>query len=376
MASSGRRSPLTYIAIVAIAFLIIGVIAGRLVRSPQQVLADTAPPAYSTLTNPVTERSLASSFSGSGKVTYPHTTDVTLQPPSDGTTPVITSVATSEGSTLSNGQLLCTVAGSPVFYLSGPFPLYRDISYGDHGPDVTEIQEALNADDITTDVDGIFGASTQTSIQELYARAGTAAPTPTHTAKSPGAITGKNGIVVLQSSFLVAPHSTRLILKNHLHVGQVLSGPALTLASATPAVVVRLPTFEARRVKIGQAVQISAGRGIRLSGSVDSKGAPSSSGQTGLTVPVRVRPKRAISAGTRGISVDFGKARSGHKVLVVPQSAIFNSSDGGLDVEKVIADRQERVTVTLGESADGYVHVIPHPATALKVGDLVAVSGQ
>jgi peptidoglycan hydrolase-like protein with peptidoglycan-binding domain len=47
------------------------------------------------------------------------------------------------GRTISNGEQLAAIDGEPMFALTGRVPAWRDITPGESGPDVTELQKAL-----------------------------------------------------------------------------------------------------------------------------------------------------------------------------------------------------------------------------------------
>ena len=42
-----------------------------------------------------------------------------------------------------NGEQLAELDGEPLFALAGPVPAWRDLTPGESGPDVTELQNAL-----------------------------------------------------------------------------------------------------------------------------------------------------------------------------------------------------------------------------------------
>jgi hypothetical protein len=56
---------------------------------------------------------------------------------------VVTSVGVTDGSVLRNGGQIATVAGSPIFALVAPEPMYRPLAIGDEGPDVGALFEVL-----------------------------------------------------------------------------------------------------------------------------------------------------------------------------------------------------------------------------------------
>jgi len=66
------------------------------------------------------------------------------------------------GGTVRNGERLAEIDGEPLFALTGPVPAWRDLTPGESGPDVTELQKALAALGYYDDGDtpGYFGPAT------------------------------------------------------------------------------------------------------------------------------------------------------------------------------------------------------------------------
>ncbi len=69
------------------------------------------------------------------------------------------------------GVPLIEVSGSPVFLLHGDFPSYRDLHPGLTGPDVSQLNEALNRLGYSTDGDE-YDSSTAAAVEALYRNAG------------------------------------------------------------------------------------------------------------------------------------------------------------------------------------------------------------
>jgi len=49
------------------------------------------------------------------------------------------------GDTISSGRQLAEIDGQPLFALTGAVPAWRDLTPGETGPDVAELQQALAA---------------------------------------------------------------------------------------------------------------------------------------------------------------------------------------------------------------------------------------
>src|SRR5712671_6284275 len=66
------------------------------------------------------------------------------------------------GGTVRNGEQLAELDGQPLFALAGTVPAWRDLTPGETGPDVTELQQALASLGYYDDGDtaGYYGAAT------------------------------------------------------------------------------------------------------------------------------------------------------------------------------------------------------------------------
>lgn len=90
-------------------------------------------------------------------------------------------------------------------------------------------------------------------------------------------------------------------------------------------------------------------------------------------------PAIHVSAAGRGVTPSSGNlllqtATTGHKVLVVPVTAIYTGADGSTDVRKIGGDVIREVPVRVGLSAGGYVHVTAvSAATPIWAGDRVTI---
>lgn len=94
-------------------------------------------PVYAKVENRIVDDRLA--FSGvikSGPA-------VPIQIDLEGQEPIVVRQTLQAGEALKWGDLAGVVSGKPYFVLPGPLPLYRDLSLGDEGDDVSALQRAL-----------------------------------------------------------------------------------------------------------------------------------------------------------------------------------------------------------------------------------------
>ena len=197
-----RRRVLLGVGIAAALLGVGGVIGASLVKSPQQLAADTAAPPPTVTTAAVVSRVLTSSVQMRG-VVYPATEyDVYPSAPSpdaaagtgtgtgtdtgtgtgtgtdSGSAVYISKVGVAAGDTIRNGSQLAEIDGEPLFALKGTVPAWRELVPGDSGPDVAELQKALASLGYYSDADspGYFGGATQYAVSLYYEHLGYTPP--------------------------------------------------------------------------------------------------------------------------------------------------------------------------------------------------------
>ena len=191
-----RRRVLLWVGIAAALLAVGGLIGASFVKSPQQLAADTAPPSATVTTAAVVSQVLTSSVQMRG-VVYPSTQyDVYVSAPSSSSSssaPVsgssgagsstgavyISKLEVATGETIRNGQQLAELDGQPLFALTGPVPAWRDLTPGESGPDVAELQHALGSLGYYDggDTAGYFGAATRDAVSAFNTHLGYAVPT-------------------------------------------------------------------------------------------------------------------------------------------------------------------------------------------------------
>jgi peptidoglycan hydrolase-like protein with peptidoglycan-binding domain len=394
-----------------------GLIGASFVKSPAQLAADAAPPAPTVTTAPVVSQILTASVQMRG-VVYPATEyDVYPSAPSSGGTgagssssgagssPVyISKLDVAAGDTIKNGERLAEIDGQPLFALTGTVPAWRDLTPGESGPDVAELQKALAALGYYDgyDTPGYFGSATEYAVYLYYEHLG-------YTPPSSGGVPASNVVFL--------PSLPATVIAVNGATGEQPGQPFLELAArGSLALTGELPPAYAAQVKTGLKVQIfdevtgihatgtvanlgtatttvptgtivdigsgssSSSSSSSSSGSSSSSSSSSSSNSSGETpfVPLTVRPATALAAALNGenvlVTVDTGQTEG--PVLTVPVAAIVATASGTSFVTVVGAHgRQTQVPVTPGISENGYVQVTPVTPSALKAGENVVVSG-
>jgi peptidoglycan hydrolase-like protein with peptidoglycan-binding domain len=409
-----RRRVLLAVGIAAALLAVGGLIGASFVKSPQQLAADSAAPPPTVTTAAVVSQVLTSSVQMRG-VVYPATQyDVYATAPSSGASSpggspsgsssavYISKLDVAVGDTVRNGRQLAEIDGQPLFALTGTVPAWRDLTPGESGPDVAELQKALAAlgyyDD--GDTSGYFGSATQYAVYLYYQHLGYAAPS-------------SGGVPEADVVFL--PRLPATVVAVNGATGQQPGQPFLELAArGSLALTGELPPAYAAQVKAGLKVTIyDEVTGIRATGTVADLGtasttspagtvvdigtAPSSAGSTGsgstgsssssssssnsgatVFIPLTVRPSRSLAAALNGenvlVTVETGQTEG--PVLTVPVAAIVTTASGTSFVTVVGAHgKQTEVPVTPGIAENGYVQVTPVTPGALAAGDRVVVSG-
>ncbi len=160
---------------VAVASAAAGIVVGTQIKSPaDEAAARQAPPA-SRITVPVEQRILSSSLVLSGEVQYNEPTPIRLAGSvgvDEGDAQVITAVPDLD-QLVQEGDVLLEVTGRPVFTLQGELPMYRRLSSGSEGPDVLQVEQALERLGYAPgQVDNIFDEATGAAVTAMYTDAG------------------------------------------------------------------------------------------------------------------------------------------------------------------------------------------------------------
>jgi uncharacterized membrane protein YgcG len=435
-----RRRALFWVAGAAALLAIGGLIGSSFVKSPQQIAADTKAPPPTLTTAKVVSQVLTSSVQMRG-VVYPATQyDVYPSAPesdsgSSGTSGTgspsgggssgggssgnvyISRLDVAAGQTISNGEQLGAVDGEPMFALAGHVPAWRDITPGESGPDVAELQKALASLGYYQggDTPGLFGTATQDAVSLYYEHLGYTPP-------------ATGGVPMTDVIFL--PSLPAKVIAVNGAKGQQPGQPFLEVAArGSLALTGELPPAYAAQVKPGLKVKIfdevtgihatgtigdvgtattitpigaivnvgggaaaasateSAGSGSAGSGSAGSgsagtsgssnSGSASNPGGTPF-IPLTVQPSKPLPAALNGenvlVTVETGRTEG--SVLTVPVAAVVTTGSGTSYVTVASAGgKQRQVAVTPGISENGYVQVTPARGGGLVAGDRVVVSG-
>jgi peptidoglycan hydrolase-like protein with peptidoglycan-binding domain len=432
-----RRRVLFWVAGGAALLAIGGLIGASFVKSPQQIAADTAAPPPTATTARVVSQVLTSSVEMRG-VVYPATQyDVyPSAPESDaaasgtgspaggsaagGGSPgavYISKLDVAAGGRVTNGGKLAEIDGEPLFALAGRVPAWRDITPGESGPDVAELQQALASLGYYQggDTPGFFGAATQDAVAGYYEHLGYTPPATGGVPMTdviflpslPAKVVAVNGAKGQQPGqpFLELAARGSLALTGELppaysaqvkpglkvkifdevtgiHAAGTVTGLGTATTLAPAGTIVNVGGGAAAVGSAGSAGSGSTGSGSTGSASTGTAGSGNSGGAAngGATafIPLTVQPSKPLPAALNGenvlVTVETGQTEG--PVLTVPVAAIVTTASGTSHVSVVGAHgKQTEVAVTPGISENGFVQVTPAKSGALAAGNRVVVSG-
>jgi peptidoglycan hydrolase-like protein with peptidoglycan-binding domain len=368
-----RRQVLLAVGIAAALLAVGGLIGASFVKSPQQLAADTAAPPATVTTAPVVSQVLTSSVQMRG-VVYPSMQyDVYASAPSSGPSSspgaagassatssstgavYISKLKVATGDTIRNGEQLAELDGQPLFALAGSVPAWRDLTPGESGPDVTELQNALASLGYYDggDTAGYFGPATQDAVTAYYEHLGYTPPSSGGVPAAdvvflpslPAKVAGVNGAAGEQPGqpFLELAARGSLALTGELppaYAGQVKPGLTVSIFDEVTGIhatgtVAGLGTATVT-VPAGTVVDIgsssSASSSSASSSSSNNSSSSSSSSSSGATtfIPLTVHPSAPLAAALNGenvlVTVDTGQTEG--PVLTVPVAAIVTSASG------------------------------------------------
>lgn len=155
------------------------VVAAQVLQSPAEVAAQAEAPEPGPVTAPVERRTLEAEVIVRGTVRFDEPIEISLlgAPAVDGE--AVATWLPEEDAQVADGDVLLEASGRPVFAVEGALPAYRDLRPGMSGDDVEQLQESLARLGYDPgDIDGSFGAATETALSEWYEDAGYEAPGP------------------------------------------------------------------------------------------------------------------------------------------------------------------------------------------------------
>jgi Putative peptidoglycan binding domain len=377
-----RRTFLVAAVALAVVASVGGLLISTTIKSPAELAAQSAPPPLTQLTAPVTRQVISSTVLAQAVVKAP--AEVSQLPGADngaaaGELPVVTKIFRPVGSTVKAGNVIVEVAGRPLFVLAGGVPAYRNLTSGESGADVAELQAGLESlgYSVGGDTSGVFGAGTGAAVAAYYTALGYTVPAAP-AASTTGRRKAASKPMVPLAEIMFVPAFPARVVKVAGPVGQEASGSLVTLSLGSPGVAGQVNPSDATLVRPGMAVTITdAATGLSRSGRIGPVGRrtkTTGSISGGVYVPMKVNPAGPLPMSMIGqdVSLTIASARSAQPLLAVPEAAVFARADGRLYVTKVTrAGTDVQVPVRVDATGDGMIGITPIDGGTLATSDRV-----
>ena len=369
-------------------------------QSPQQLEARALPPAAEPITVSARTGVLTDSFTS--RVQFAPG-DVSNVPLTHLIGRVVTATPAAQGQALQAGALVLEANGRPVFALVSPFPLYRDLSAGDSGADVTMWQNFLRTlgFSIPTAENGRFGARTVNATHTFYSNRGYKAPdqltsapasSPAQGAPTPQADQAPETqeaatAVVLASEFVRIP-GPDLILTSSPHLGDTLSEEhTLTFSDGSSIATTAIPVMRAPDLTGSEHVRITTDTGEIIEGHLDGPittqahdGDDSDEGESSpteiapTTVAYRVTlPESSADYTGKDFLIEIIVSSLDSTTLIVPARALVHNAGGDFIHVKNADGEFTEVPVNVIDIAAGEAAITPTTEGAVNDGDQVLV---
>lgn len=342
---------------------------GSRLDSPAARAARTAPPPPSLITVQAERRTLSEVVSGPASVRLTDNQAVTADGAEPGVEPVITAMPSRVGQRVVAGAVLYEIAGRPVFALPGAFPAYRDFSPGIEGPDVRQLQQALDSLGYGSGADqpGVFGAGTQRAVARFYHHAG-------YTAHTVPDGTG-NGADWPRKEVAFIRRLPATVTSVAAGVGKRVDGTVLTLGLGAPQVQASVTPEDSTGLRAGQVATVADPSGHVTAAVVQSVGRIETDHSGQQMVTITLQPKgsaRLRIGGDYTFRVEL--RHSGPSDYVVPVTALWTGHDERVMITVLTRDGvRHDIQVNLVLTVGGEAAVTPTGVAQLNIGDQVVV---
>lgn len=408
-----RRGSVVMLAIIAGVGLIAGLGGwwlGQSIRSPEQLEAESAPPPPSLITAEVELRPLRDVLVTRGVVSPTQEVEVSVVGAGTG---IVTRLLVGTGEELSEGDVLVELGGRPVLVIEGQMPVFRDLADGTVGEDVRQLEEALVRLGLLEVADQVFDDATSGAVIGFYRRAGyeplplddadrttwslaaarlrnaeealaqaegegaqveAAARRELDTASTEMAgLEAQTPLVVPTAELVAVPGPASVVVEDLAILGEPLAGPVVRLARGPTLVIGHLTAAQRSLIGTGDAAEIVVtplGEGVPAV-VTELATLPDPDADGGYRVVFQPEsPDDTLTIGA-DVQVNLFVDGSDEDTLVVPVTAVHTDGTGDLFVLRVGSGAEERINVTTGRTAGGFVEIVP--GSPLAPGDLVKV---
>lgn len=380
-----RRTVLLLVLATIAASSLVTWIANEQIRSPAEAAARTAPPDPTLILVPAEEKVLVSKVVTRGTAHYRSPRTVSVATSFLKSSPRIVTTAPVAGATVREAGVLMTISGRPVFVLRGRQPSYRDLGPGMSGPDVAQLERALQrAGHDPGTVNRYYDAATGAAVASLYRSRGfaplVASESQLDQLRPPeadlvlGARSGAGVQLPADEVVFVAASPVR-VTEVLAGVGSAADKGLLTVTGSEVVVDGLLPVDQSHLLAPGATATLDdPTRQLSARGTIEwIAPTPGTNGADAFHVAFRVLVDDAsadLVGGSLRITVPVESTNRAR--LTVPVSALSLGPDGGSRVRRSAEDGLSWVSVQAGLSADGYVVVTPTEGT-LEPGDMVVI---
>lgn len=351
-------------------------------KTVSQKAAEASPPPPSDITAVVAKRQLFDTAELTCKAGYGSEEPVY----GAGKSPlVLTDSPLKEGDAIGDATLLGEINGSPIFSITGAFPLYRDLKLKDSGPDVRMVNDALVRAGLLLQQEEPAAATvtvyTSAAIGGLYKQAGYAA------SKADDVVIPSSAFQVISAPGTVSGkvHSTGLLESEPIATigigarGLLCTGAGGTVPTeAKDDQLVRIPALGKELFPMTITTRTTTPpSGSPLPGNSSEEDLP-----TGSTMSAAGKATTAIFVDcgdtvpkTNVVAASLILAQSASNQLVVPSSSLWTrDGQSHVTVQDASGDRDVPVKVTFSAGGENTVSPVT-PTSTLAAGDKVVVEG-
>lgn len=294
---------------------------------------------------------------------------------------VVSASGVPPGSILGFGAIAAEISGRPLITVPASMPIYRDLSLGMSGNDVTALQSMLvqiGYDYVT--VSGTLDWRTLQAMRELYGNGGYDLPS----------VDGEDGIAARELTRIPGDQG---VVTQMAEVGTPLDEEhPLATVQISPRVLVAIASLpQADRLTVGQTVIVSAGGLDPVESTVTVIGEFSRDEATGASgKPITVALPDSLSAVEDGLPITVGAGPVTTESLALPLIAVQQDATGAFvesyptseerKAEESASSEQRdalraerRVDITVVAQAEGWVAI--EETKALPVGTRLELPG-
>lgn len=304
--------------------------------TPEQRAAAASPLEPLTVTAPVLREERQQTVTLTGAVENSDTIAVRPALSQDDSAAVLVKSNMKRGENVEPGMFLAEISGHPVFAMPGDFPFYRNLTLGDTGEDVAQLQKGLELAGYSPgEVDGKLRPSTQRALEHLLRDAGYSSDLLYDGNTDEGGDSSESGgdatsLLVPRSLFVVLRDLPAPIVDVGASVGDPLDETSTLFRVTNGPLVVNasISTVQAADVSEGQAVTFTLqGQDGELAGTVSAleHDADNPELSTIIITPDTALPTDAVGGDARAVVVT---ASTDGAVLLVPISAVRSDSSG------------------------------------------------